>query len=70
MAAKEMRFVVRLLKAAVALVSRWLEGFFAGDRDRHLPAVLLLDLETAGAEVLEFGWAVKSRPCGKLGVGK
>ena len=30
-------------------------GFFAGDGDRNFTAVLLLDLETAGAWVLELG---------------
>ena len=50
-----MRFVVCLLKAKVALVSRWLGGGFAGDRDRDSTAVFLLDLEAAGAGELEFG---------------
>ena len=45
-------------------------GFFARDRDRDSTAVFLLDLEAAGAGLLELGWALKSHPRGKLGIGK
>lgn len=70
MAAKKMRLIVRLFKAAVALISRLLKRFFVSNRDQRLLAIVLLDFEIVGAEVLEFSEEVKSYPYKKLAIKK